>query len=102
MPRGRIKLKANSPPDEDWTTDPEGVCRRVMPEFGAEYIEGSLVFSHNGRRAECMFRTVEASEGERGTDLFGLAERLDGFELMLYISPETWVERRQRTGAEAG
>lgn len=94
MPRGRLRLKATSPPDEDWSTDPEGVLRRVMKEYGAEYIEGSLVFTHNGRRADCLFRTVEASESERGTNFYGLAERLDGIDVTLYISPEIWVERR--------
>jgi hypothetical protein len=88
-------LNATSPPDEDWPVDPEGVLRRVMPDYGAEYIEESLVFSHNGKLAQALFKTEEASDGRSGTDFYGLARRLDGIDVTLYISTEVWLERRR-------
>ncbi len=97
MPRGRLMFHAMSPPDPDWLRDPEDHVRQVMKKHGAEYQEGSLDFSLDGRIGYCLFNSFEPSGDDPGTSFYGFAEELDGIDVTLHISLEVW---RQRFGGD--
>jgi hypothetical protein len=95
VPRARIKIDAGgSPEDATWESDPEGTIRRIAEEEGATYIEESLIWTNNGKCAEALIKTTEATKGEPGTNFLELARRLDVAELCLYIDTETHFKRR--------
>jgi hypothetical protein len=95
VPRGRIKIDAGgSPEDSSWESDPEGAIRRIAKEEGATYIEGSLIWTNNGKCAEALIETAEATPDDPGTNFLELARRLDVAELCLYIDTETHFKRR--------
>lgn len=99
MPRGRVKFGVNSTPDhDDWASDPEKALREIAEATGAAYIEGSLVFTHDGNTADALFETFEA-EGDRGpTDFLELGRRLRATHFQLLIGEST---RRDWYGRES-
>ncbi len=93
MPRGKATFGANSPESDLWPADPEGAVREIATRHNATYIEGSLVFTPGGRRAEALFETVEPDSDEPASQLHRLAEDLDASEFRLYVDPDRWKFR---------
>ena len=94
MPRGKATFGANSPDSDLWPADPEGAVREIATRHNATYIEGSLVFTPGGRRAEALFETVEPDSDEPASQLHRLAEDLDAFEFQLFVDPDRWRFRK--------
>jgi hypothetical protein len=98
MPRGKVRFDAHSPKHADWPDNPERALHAIAEENGAEYIEGSLVFTANGRIGEALFRTFEPG-GEKVTNFVALAEQLAALELRVLVDPDRWRSRRQEQSA---
>jgi hypothetical protein len=96
MPRGKAKFDATSPRNENWPGDPETALSEIAVANDAEYIEGSLTFTANGRIGHAIFRTFEpGGEDPRVTNFVKLAEDLDALELCVQIDPERWQLNRE-------
>jgi hypothetical protein len=96
MPRGRAKFSATSPKHGDWFEDPERALTEIADEQDAEYIDGSLTFSANGKIGYALFRTFEPSgDDSRVTNFVRLAEALDAIDLCVQIDPERWRANRE-------
>jgi hypothetical protein len=96
MPRGKAKFDATSPKHPEWPENPESALQAIAKENGAEYIDGSLTFSANGRIGHALFRTFEPGEDDRATNFVRLAEALDAIELCVEIDAD-----RRRMNLEA-
>jgi hypothetical protein len=91
MPRGRVKFGTNQGPDHpDWPRDPEKAMREIADDAHAEYIDGSLVFTHDGHVAEALFETFEIGGEKEPTDFLELGRRLRAAQLQLLIGEMTW------------
>jgi hypothetical protein len=96
MPRGRAKFYATSPKHDDWFENPEQALTELADENAAEYIDGSLTFSANGKIGYALFRTFEPNgDDSRVTNFVRLAEALDAIDLCVQIDPERWRANRE-------
>jgi hypothetical protein len=98
MPRGKARFDATSPKHPDWPEQPERALEGIAEENGAEYIDGSLTFSANGRIGHALFRTFEPGEDDRVTNFVRLAEALDAIELCVEIDADRWRRNREAQG----
>lgn len=91
MPRGRVKFGANQGPDHpDWPENPEKALWEIAEDADAEYIERSLVFTHDGHVAEALFETFEVGGDRDPTDFLKLGRRLRAAQFQLLIGEGTW------------
>jgi hypothetical protein len=64
--------------------------RGIAEDAHAEYIEGSLVFTHDGHVADALFETFEVGGDREPTDFLVLGRRLGAAQLQLLIGEGTW------------
>jgi|ERR671922_2957646 hypothetical protein len=95
MPRGKAMFSADSPKHPDWPEQPERALDAIAEENGAEYIDGSLTFSANGRIGHALFRTFEPGDDDRVTNFVKLAEALDAIEVCVEIDADRWRMNRE-------
>jgi hypothetical protein len=90
VPRGRVKFGTGSPIHDDWPDDPESAMRGIAEAARAEYIERSLVFTHDGHVAEALFETFELGGEKEPTDFLELGRLLQAAQFQLLIGEGTW------------
>jgi hypothetical protein len=90
VPRAKVTFNGTSPNSKLWPGDPEGAMREIAGRNNAFYIDGSLVFSTNGKHAEALFETVEPEPDSRATKLHQLGVDLDATDVRLYVGSGNW------------